>query len=952
MEFRILGSLEVLVSGQRLPLGGQRERKMLAVLLLDANRVVPVTSLVDALWDYGPPATAGKQVRNAVSQLRRGLAAHGVSGVLETDGSGYRLSAADDMIDAGLFEARVSQAERAASAGRLAESASTLRSALDLWRGPALAGLSGRVIEAAATAWNERRCATAEAYHDQQLALGRHREIIGELTALVARHPLRERTTAQLMLALYRCGRPTEALSRYSQLRTVLADELGLDPGPRLRELQQQILTGDAALDVRLPEGGLSDRMARAGSRAPLAGPAQLPAAVRHFAGRCDELKTLTGLLENAADAGATVVISAISGTAGIGKTALAVHFAHQAAQRFPDGQLYVNLRGFDSAGTPMQPAEAVRGFLDALVVPAERVPADLGAQTALYRSLPAGKRMLVVLDNARHSGQVRPLIPGSPGCLVVVTSRDPLTSLVATEGACPLTLDLLTSPEARELLAGRLGAERLAGDPESVAELIRLCARLPLALSIAAARAASQPLLPMAALAAELRDARARLDALDAGDDAASVRSVFSWSYRCLSAPAARMFRLLGVHAGPDISAPAATSLAGLSPGEVRTALSELTRAHLLMERTGCRYAFHDLLRAYAAELSRIFDSDAERHAAIHRVLDHYLHTAHACARLLNPARDPIALAGCQDGVLPEDCSGYGQSWQWFHSEQHVLAAAIASAADRGFDTHAWQIPWALTSFFYLRGQWHDDIAIQHAALAAALRLGSLAGQAHAHRFLGNSRTSLGSYQDAEGHLRRALILFGRLDDRPSQAQVHNAIAMVLERLERHRDALVHARQALDLFSAAGHRRGQARSLNAVGWYHALLGNHADALAFCQRALGLCQDLGDQPGEAAAWDSLGFAHTGRRDHPSALDCYTRALELRRQLGDRSSHSAALLHLGDTYRAMGNYRAARRSWRQALGILEDLGHPDAERVRARLEDLDPAVSGDLPAARS
>jgi len=530
MQFRILGSLEAeAATGEPLALGGPNEQKILAVLLLVANQMVPVSRLVDALWDDDPPATAVKQAQNAVGRLRRMLTASGESEMIVTERFGYRIRLDADALDALAFEAKVKQARAAASAGRAAEAAALLQRALGLWRGPALAGLSGRLVEAAADAWNERRCAIEEACYDHRLSLGEDREIIAGLRLMVATYPLRERPVAQLMLALYRCGRQAEALDIYHSARALLADQLGLDPAPELQRLHQQVLAADPELES---VANVRDQ-AGAPNLAPawLAVPRQLPAVPRHFAGRAEELTALTGLLNEHAQPGGTVLISAIGGMAGIGKTALAVHWAHQVTEHFPDGQLYINLRGFDPSGTPMRPADAVRGCLGALSVPADRIPAGLDEQAALYRSLLAGKETLVVLDNARDSAQVRPLLPGSAGCLVLVTSRSQLVGLVAA-GARPVSLGLLAPGEARQLLADRLGRERLAAESGPTGELIDLCARLPLALSIAAARAATRPGLSIAALVSELREARDRssaLDALDAGD--ASVRAAFALS-------------------------------------------------------------------------------------------------------------------------------------------------------------------------------------------------------------------------------------------------------------------------------------------------------------------------------------------------------------------------------------------------------------------------------------
>jgi tetratricopeptide (TPR) repeat protein len=667
--------------------------------------------------------------------------------------------------------------------------------------------------------------------------------------------------------------------------------------------------------------------------------PQQLPAAPRHFAGRTTELHTLTGLLDEATEAGGTVVISAIDGTAGIGKTALAVCWAHQIADRFLDGQLYVNLRGFDPTGTPMTPAEAVRGFLDAFAVPVDRIPVGLDAQAALYRSLLADRRMLVVLDNARDADQVRPLLPGTATALVLVTSRNQLTSLVAAEGAHPLTLDLLTADEARELLARRLGAARVAAEPGSVDEIIALCARLPLALVIVAARAAAHPTFPLATLAAELHDAGARLDALDAGDPTTNVRAVFSWSYRALTSDAARLFRLLGLHPGPDIAAPAAASLATVAVTAVRPLLAELTRASLLVEHVPGRYTFHDLLRAYATDLSYTADTDELRRAATHRILDHYLHTAYAADRLLYPARNPFPVAPPQLGVTPEHLADHQQALAWFTAEHGALLAAVDHATATGFDNHMWQLAWTLSDFLERRGHWHECAAIQRAAVAAAGRLADAAIQARAHRLLAHAYTQLGRIEDADAQLERALDLCGQAGDRVGQAHTHLKLTLLWGRRGRHAEALDHARQALDLYRAAGHRVGQANALNGIGWHHALLGDHQQALTSCEQALALFQELGDSCGQAETWDSLGYAHHHLGQHPQAISCYQHSLDLFRDLGDRYYEATILTHLGDTRHTAGNHEAARDTWQQALTILDQLDHPDADQVRTKLRDL-------------
>ena len=693
--------------------------------------------------------------------------------------------------------------------------------------------------------------------------------------------------------------------------------------------------------------------------RLPMAAvPRQLPAGAAGFAGRAAELEMLTGLLEQAADASAAVVISAIGGTAGIGKTAVAVHWAHQVAGRFPDGQLYVNLRGFDPAGPPMTPAEAVRGFLDAFEVPPERIPVSLDAQTALYRSLLAGRRALIVLDDARDAAQVRPLLPGTPGPMVVVTSRNQLTSLLTTDGAHPVTLDVLPLADARELLARRLGPARVAAEPDAAEQIIASCARLPLALAIVAARAATHPRFPLSALAGDLRDAHGRLEALTGGDPATDVRAVFSWSYRQLATPAARLFRLLGLHPGPDTSAPAAASLASLPLHQVRPSLAELARSHLLAEHTPGRYGFHDLLRAYAAELTLTHDPGAERRAAVHRLLDHYLHTAHTAAILLHPRFQPPTPVPPQPGAAAQELADHSAAWEWLDAEHPVLLAAIQLAASGGHHSHAWQLPAMLVDFFQRRGQWHDWAATQHTAIASAQLSADRRGQAWSHRGLGFALRWLGQPGEAHAHLQQALRLFQELGDQAGQAETHTDLGALLEHQGRPKDALAHAEQTLSLSRAVGYRDGEARALNNLGWYHALLEDPGPALLYCEQALTLQRELGDRRGEAHTLDSIGYAHHLLGRHQRAITHLQQALALKREIGDRHGQATALTHLGDAHHATGDIAAARDAWQQALDILDHLdilgpgmgaGFPTPDEIRTKLRQSDTPGSDAQPA---
>jgi tetratricopeptide (TPR) repeat protein len=634
-----------------------------------------------------------------------------------------------------------------------------------------------------------------------------------------------------------------------------------------------------------------------------------------------------------------TVPIVVISGAAGTGKTALAIRFGHQVARRFPHGQLYVNLRGLDPSTPPMEPAEALRFFLDSLGVPPHRIPADIEGRSALFRSLLAGRRVLLVLDNARNVAQVRPLLPGSPGCLVVVTSGSELTGLVAAEGALPLEVDVLGDAEAHEMLARRLGRDRVAAEQGAADEIIEACARLPLALGIAAGRAASRPKRPLTELAAELHDARGRLDALEAGDAVTNVRAVLSWSYDQLSEPAARMFRLLGVHPGPDISLSAAASLAGMARSEAGAALRELTRTHMVAEYLPARFTFHDLLRAYAADQAERRDPEPERRAAAHRMLDHYLHTAMAASYRFSPHRSPLPLASPQPGVLPADVVDKDQAMAWFDAEVPVLLALIAYADANGFDTHAWQIPWSLGPSFYRRGRWQDYIATQQTALAAAGRLGDTLALAHAHYLLGHAHAQAREYEAADPNFRQALDLFRELGDRANEAMVLHGLGGMLEKQDRYTEALAVALDALRMLKAVGHWWTQASSENGVGWLYAQLGQYDKALIHCQRALSLHRDSGHRGGTADTLDSLGYVYLHLGDIAQAKAHYTRAIEAYREIGSPFGEGNSLSGLGDALLAEGDAEAAEVAWHQSADILDRLPHPLADEVRAKLRGL-------------
>jgi DNA-binding SARP family transcriptional activator len=935
-EFGVLGPLVVHSGGRELALPRGRVQTLLAALLLDAGRVVSADALTEVLWPAEPPLSAPALIRHHIWQLRQVLGAAGAQRVV-TSARGYLIRVGEDELDLPRFEHLLALARTAADSRHWEQAAAQAAQALALWRGEPLAGVESETLAAREVPrLAELRLQAAELRLEAALHRGGHAEAAAELARLAAAHPLREHVHALLMLACHRCGRRADALAAYQRARARLVEELGAEPGFELQQIHQQILAGDPALDLLAAPGPRLHASAGVTARVPR----QLPGAVAGFTGRAPELAALAEVLdESGGGAPGTVVISAIGGTAGVGKTALAIRFAHQAASRFPDGQLYVNLRGFDPAGTPVAPAEAIRGFLDALGLPPERVPPSAEAQEGLYRSLLADKRMLIVLDNARDEQQVRPLLPASPATLVLITSRNQLAGLAAADGAPLLTLDVLSHAEATQMLGTRIGAARAAAEPDAVSEIARLCTCLPLALAVAAARAAARPRLPLAALADELRDAATRLDALDAGDPAVSVRAVFSWSTTQLSPDTARMFRLLGIHPGPEITAPAAASLTATGPAQARRALAELTRAQLVAEQVPGRYALHDLLRAYAASQAGAAEDQQARDAATQRVLDHYLHTAHAAAVLINPSLDLLALATPAPGVTPEHLASHQQALAWLQAEHQVLLAAATLAASTGSDAHAWQIPWAITDFLDRRGRWYEQATLADIAVAAATRLGDTKGRAMSLRLLAFACWRLGDDARALAQCAAAVGLYQQLGDRLGEARARQFLALLSDSRGRYADALSGCEQVLRLYQAVGHRPGEARMLNNIGWTRALLGDYRQARASCQQSLALYAELDERYNVGHAWDTLGYAEHHLGNLAEAAACYQRALGIHREFGDLVNEADTLIRLGDTRHASGELSEVRVAWQQALDILDELQHPDAAKVRDKLASV-------------
>jgi DNA-binding SARP family transcriptional activator/Tfp pilus assembly protein PilF len=934
MEFGLLGPLSVRRGGVEVPVPPGKQRVLLAALLLKVGRMAAVDELAEALWGACPPVTARASMQSYVMRLRKSLGDG--RGRITTQPGGYRLSVDPGELDVSRCEALLGSARAAAQDGRWDVAAREARTALALWRGEPLEDVESEFLAVREVPrLAELRLQALETRIDADLHRGRQSEVTGELRQLAAAHPLRERLHGLLMLALYRDGRQGEALAAYARARQVLIEELGAEPGTELRKLHQRILTADPALDVPAPA------RPPAGGAGPAA-PRELPARPRHFTGRGGELKELTGLLDQMGQETSTLVISAIGGTAGVGKTALALHWAHQVAARFPDGQLYVNLRGYDP-GPPMTAAGALAGFLRALGVPGRDIPAEEEERAARYRSLLAGQRVLVVLDNAGSVEQVRPLLPGDPGCAVVVTSRDALAGLVARHGAARLDLGLLPLPDAVSLLRALIG-ERVDADPATAATLAERCARLPLALRVAAELAAARPEVSLAALAGELAGQRQRLDLLEAGGDPrTAVRAVFSWSYRHLDPGAARVFRLTGLHPGADFDPPAAAALTATSVEQARRALDQLARAHLVQPAGPGRYGLHDLLRAYAAEQARATDSGQDRHAALTGLFDYYLAGAAAAMDALFPAekhRRPQPPAPARAGPPPPAPAA---ARDWLDAERASLVAATAQAAAEGWPGHAIALALIPYRYFETGGFYADARATCAAALDAARHTGDLAAQADALRYLGLVDFWQGRYEHAAEKLTSTLELYRQAGDRHGQARTLNSLGIADWRQGQLRQAAGQLRQAVDLFRETGDRFGESGALTNLGIVEYRQGHYEQAADHHRESLAICREIGDRHREAGALVNLSEALWRQGHYQQAEYHLGRALAIDRELGYRRGEAEAMRNLGHIFRAQGRYQQAAELHRQALVISSELGDRTAEAEA--LNSLGEALAG-------
>jgi DNA-binding SARP family transcriptional activator/Flp pilus assembly protein TadD len=936
VEFRVLGDLEVRAAGRRIGVGHARQRAVLAVLLLDLGHVVPADQLIDRVWGEDPPASVRNVLYGYVARLRAALAGTGDLDVtLARRQGGYVLEADPDRVDLYRFRRMVTEAAGAEDD----QAAALLRGALELWRGPALAGLDGPWLRGMRDTLDLQRVAALLDLGDVALRRGEHGALVSEMAGEAAAYPADERLIGQLMLALYRSGQAAEALRWFERTRQRLAEELGIDPAPALRVLHQRILRSDPSLaaptaagPAKAPGGPAKTPAGRAGGPVPR----ELPMDVTAFTGRAAELAELDGLLEPGGPAVASdeerstaAVISAVSGTAGVGKTALAVHWAHRVAGHFPDGQLYVNLRGYDP-DQPVTAADALATFLRALGVAGQDIPAEEDERAARYRSLLAGRRILVVADNAAEVTQVRPLLPGNPACVVLVTSRDSLVGLVARDGATRLDLDLLPQEDAVGLLRALIGV-RAEAEADAVAALAGRCARLPLALRVAAELAVARPDVSLADLAGELADQQSRLDLLDAGGDPhTAVRAVFSWSYEHLDAAAARAFRLLGLHPGPSFEPYAAAALTESAFAQARKLLALLARAHLIQRAEPGRYGMHDLLRAYAAEQAASHDGDDERQAALTRLFDHYLHAAATAMDALFPAetsRRPRVRAPATPAPLFTDPDA---ARVWLEAHRTTLMAVVAYTASHGWPGHATRLANTLDLYLANGSYFADAITIYTHARRAAREAGDLAGEVDVAINHGFIDWLQGRLQQAADNFQQAVTLARQIGDQLGEGRAVGRLGIVCEREGNYERAIDHYQRALILIRAVGDKLNESRVLGNLGVAHRRQGRYQQALDCQNQSLALCRALGDPGGEALALTRLGVIDKNLGRYDQAASHHRQALALFRKLGDRHDTGEALTDLGVTEQRLGQYKEAIGHHRQALALFRELGDPVGE----------------------
>ncbi|ADJ46509.1 SARP family transcriptional regulator [Amycolatopsis mediterranei S699] len=927
-EFRVLGPFEVLVHGRPLDLGGPRIRTLLALLIANAGRVISVDTMASALWDVDATPGTPRTVRTYMSRLRRSLApgaALGGGDLIETRAAGYALRLEPALLDAREFE-RLVTAGRTALAADPVTAADRLSRALALWRGDAYEDFSGTAALLAETRRLQAlRLGALQDRIDADLATGAGEALIGELTALSDRHPGHERLWGQLMTALYRAGRQADALDTFARARVVLVERFGLDPTPRLTGLHHRILDNDPRLFPPSPSRPVTGRPAGTIRN-------DLPGDIADFTGREPELSRLLSARDGVVHTAPTaVVIEAIDGMAGIGKTTLAIHAAHRLAGHYRDAQLFIDLHGHTSGQAPITPAAALDTLLRALGVAADRIPLEPDARAALWRAELAGRSVVVVLDNAADAAQVRPLLPGSPGTLLLITSR---RRLVGLEAAHILSLDVLPEATAVALFSGIVADDRPAAEAAAVRDVVALCGHLPLAIRIAAARLRTRPAWTVAHLADRLRQAGRPLAELSAGDR--SVAAAFALSYEHLDEAGQRMFRLLGLNPGPDIDVPAAAALAAVAPAEAERLLESLVDDHLLQQPATGRFRFHDLVRQHAQATALADEPAPARTAALRRLVGFHLHTGHRGSRLLDQQHPPIDVGepppGCVPAPLPDDTA----AMTWFDGNHQCVLAARQAAEDAGWDTWVWQLAWTLDNFHYRRGHLQANITSWLAGLAAAERLGDVAVQARAHRRLGLVYGPFGMPAEALPHLNRSLALAGEIGDTLGQAGVHFVLALHWTNEKDDERALEHATSAQELYGVLDDGKWEARAFALIGACLSRLGRHEEARSHAESGLALCRESNDVYGQADALDSLAAIARETGHHGEALEQSRRALSLWRHLDNTYRQAGTLAAMGDAHQAQGHPDQALEAWHQALDLYRAGNlHPAADEIEKR-----------------
>ncbi|QFZ23092.1 AfsR/SARP family transcriptional regulator [Saccharothrix syringae] len=903
MRVNLLGPVELVsAGGEPVHLGAAKRRTVLAALALELNRVVSGDRLLDLVWDGSPPPQAKAALQGHIAQLRKVLSG-GVA--LVTRAPGYVLTGARDAVDAFRFEDLVGRARDEAD-GRAVE---LLREALALWRGPLLADVPGdQLREAVSARLEEQRLVAVQELATRLLRLDRAADAVAALGDAVAANPLREALVARLLPALHRSGRQAEALELFHRTRERLADELGVDPGPELREAYQAVLAGETAPKPQVERA-----------------PAQLPREHRGFVGRELELSDLGESLM-----GQDSAIGLLVGPAGVGKTALALHWAHRVAGDFPDGQLFVNLRGFDET-EPLDPRTALVGFLRALGLTDSQIAADLEDQAAQYRSLLAGRRVLVFLDNARSAEQVRPLLPGSARCLVLVTSRHRLDDLVVTEGATSLHVPTLPEESAEHLLAALLGRPRIEQEPEAVAELCELCDRLPLALRIAGARLASRPRWTIQSLVDELRDEQGRLSALSLPEAGRGVHAALAVSYRELPEGAARLFRRLGLHPGTDLDSYAAAALLDINVVSARTHLRTLAYANLLHESTPDRYSRHDLVRLFTHQLA-VLESEEDSRLATHRLLDYYLFVADAARAHLSDHVRPFGPPEHRPASFPE-LSSHDAALDWFTLEEANLGLALDIALNAGERERTWQLALCLDAFHFRRGNRLDRLALCRIGLAAARELGDGHAEAAFLLRLGSTLADLGRIDEAIDACTRAAGLADGDRDLELAALANLGYCLMADdRLDRAQEVIL---EALEVAREVGDDRSRASIQNNLA--NVLLRKHQpeEALRHASEALSLFPSAPSKA-HTATLHTLGAAsqQLGRSDE--ALESYRAGLALATRLGDRYQEALCHRAIGDVLEQSEGVEAARPHWLAALRLYHDLRLADADDLARKL----------------